>query len=108
MGRTSSFHLDIPEDVLDQARIPASEMEPTLKRELAVHLVARGLLPKAAARRLSGLGRIAFDDLLAERGVRSALTEEDFEAELRHLDALLPGAQAAHERGGSLPSRRST
>ena len=63
-------------------------MEPTLKRELAVHLVARGLLPRAAARQLSGMGRIAFDDLLGERGVRSELTEEDFEAEMRTLDAL--------------------
>src|SRR6185503_20491183 len=88
MGSTSSFRLEIPEDVLDQARIPASEIEPTLKRELAVHLVARGLLPKAAARRLSGMERVAFDDLLGERGIRSELTEEDFEAEMRHLDTL--------------------
>jgi predicted HTH domain antitoxin len=87
MAAASTFHLEIPEDILDQARIPASEMEPTLKRELAVHLVARGLLPRAAARRLSGMGRVAFDDLLGQRGIPSDLTEEDFETDLRHLDA---------------------
>jgi predicted HTH domain antitoxin len=97
MATASPFHLVIPEDVLEQARIPASEIEPTLKRELAVHLVARGLLPKAAARRLSGMDRIAFDDLLGPRGVASELTEEDFETERRHLDAF----RASHpQRGG--------
>jgi Uncharacterised protein family (UPF0175) len=35
-----------------------------LKRELAVQFYAREILPKAAARRLAGMDRVAFDDLL--------------------------------------------
>jgi predicted HTH domain antitoxin len=104
MGGTSSFRLEIPDGVLDHARIPASEMEPTLKRELAVHLVARGLLPKAAARRLSGMGRIAFDDLLGERGVCSELTGADFEAEMMHLDALRGSRNALDDSGEPVPA----
>ncbi len=87
MATAGTFRPEIPEDVLDEARIPAGEMDATLKGELAVHLVARGLLPKTAARKLAGLGRIAFDDLLGQRGIPSDLTEEDFEAEMLHLDA---------------------
>jgi predicted HTH domain antitoxin len=82
--------------LLEEARIPQSEMEPTLKRELAVHLVARGLLRRAAARRLSGMGRVAFDDLLGQRGIPADLTEDDFDAEMQHLDAY----RAAHGQAG--------
>ena len=45
-----SLKLDIPEEILDEARIPPSERESTLPRELAVHLSTRELLPKTAAR----------------------------------------------------------
>lgn len=81
-----SLKLEIPEEILDEAKIPPSERESTLLRELAVHLYARELLPKAAARRLSGMDRIAFDELLAQRGVASRLSVEDLEADLRSLD----------------------
>jgi predicted HTH domain antitoxin len=81
-----SLRLDIPEEILDEARIPPSERESTLLRELAVHLYARELLPKAAARRLSGMDRIAFDELLGQRGVTSRLSVEDLNADLRCLE----------------------
>lgn len=64
MSASKPYILEIPEDVLDEARIPRDQRESTLKRELALHLYARSILPKAAARRLSGLSRLAFDDLL--------------------------------------------
>lgn len=81
----SAFRLEIPDDILAQARIGPNELEETLRRELAVQLYSRGLLPKAAARRLSGMERIDFDDLLGSRGIPSELTEEDYEADLRNL-----------------------
>jgi hypothetical protein len=34
-----------------------------LRRELSIQLYARDILPKAAARRLSGMDRLSFDDL---------------------------------------------
>ena len=83
-----AFTLEIPEDVLEHVRIRPSELEDTLRTELAVQLYARSLLPKAAARRLSGKERLEFDDLLGKRGIHSELTEEDFELEMSHLAAL--------------------
>lgn len=82
-----SFNLEISDDILDEARIPPAEREAVLKRELAVHLYARELLPKAAARRLSGMDRVAFDDLLGQRGIPSRLTVEDFDEDLADLAA---------------------
>lgn len=81
-----TYALEIPEDVLLEARIPPSERDETLRKELAVHLYVRGLLPKAAARRLSGMGRIAFNDLLGQRGCPSPLGVDDLDAEMKNLE----------------------
>jgi predicted HTH domain antitoxin len=83
-----SFTLEIPDDILDEARIPASERASVLRRELSIQLYARDILPKAAARRLSGMDRLSFDDLLAQRGIVSRLTADDLEADLSSLAAL--------------------
>ncbi len=85
MSTSKPYLLEIPEDVLDEARIPKGERESTLKREVAIHLYARGILPKAAARRLSGLPRVAFDDLLGSRGIPSELDAEGINEDLRNL-----------------------
>lgn len=82
-----SFGLEIPEDILDEARIPASERASVLRRELSIQLYARDILPKAAARRLSGMDRLSFDDLLPQRGIIYRLTEEDLNADLSSLAA---------------------
>lgn len=65
----SAFRLEIPEGILAHVRIGPAELEETLRRELAVQLYARGLLPKPAARQLAGMERIAFDDLLGRRHI---------------------------------------
>jgi predicted HTH domain antitoxin len=95
----SSFNLEIPDDILDEARIPPSERASVLKRELAVHLYARELLPKAAARRLSGMDRVAFDDLLGERGIASRLTPDDLDADVADLAGF---RQTAGEAGSGV------
>jgi predicted HTH domain antitoxin len=92
-----SFSLEIPDDILDEARIPPSERAIVLKRELAIHLYAREILPKAAARRLSGMDRIAFDDLLAQRGIASRLTAEDLDADLSSLASFRESAAGSGE-----------
>ncbi|WP_437964218.1 UPF0175 family protein [Sorangium sp. So ce260] len=97
-----SFKLEISDDILDEARIPPAEREAVLKRELAVQLYARELLPKAAARRLSGMDRVAFDDLLGQRGVASRLTVEHFDEDLADLAAFRRAAGS----GGLFPGPR--
>jgi predicted HTH domain antitoxin len=103
-----SLKLDIPEEILDKARIPPNERESTLLRELAVHLYARELLPKAAARRLSGMDRIAFDDLLSQRGVLSHLSVDDLNDDLRTWTPgafpPIPGLGPPKARGEHAPS----
>lgn len=89
-----SFTLEIADDILDEARIPPAERASVLKRELAVQLYAREILPKAAARRLSGMDRVAFDELLGQRGIAACLTVDDVDADLADLAAFRRGAGA--------------
>jgi predicted HTH domain antitoxin len=98
----SSFNLEIPDDILDEARIPPSERASVLKRELAVQLYAREILPKAAARRLSGMDRVTFDDLLGQRGIASRLTPDDLDADLADLAGYRQTARAGERRRMSL------
>jgi len=91
-----SFNLEIADDILDEARIQPDERESVLKRELAVQLYAREILPKAAARRLSGMDRVSFDVLLGQRGIESRLTVQDFDDDLAALAAF---RRAADGRG---------
>lgn len=87
-----SINLEISDDILDEARIPPEEREAVLRRELAVQLYARDLLPKAAARRLARIERVAFDDLLGQRGIPSRLTAEDLDDDLTDLAEFRRGA----------------
>jgi predicted HTH domain antitoxin len=89
-----SLLIEIPEDVVEAARIPPDERLDTIKRELAVHLYTRGILPKAAARRLSGLDRISFDHLLGQRGVLQPLDIEDLEKDLANLQTFRKKSQS--------------
>jgi predicted HTH domain antitoxin len=86
-ARMKPIVLEIPPEVADAARIPAGEMVQTLKQELAVHLYERQILPKAAARRLADLDRLAFDQLLGQRGIASRLEPADVDADLLSLRA---------------------
>lgn len=86
-ARMKPIVLEIPAEVADAARIPAGEMVQTLKQELAVHLYEREILPKAAARRLAGMDRLAFDQLLGQRGIESRLEPADLDADLAALRA---------------------
>lgn len=80
-----SFILEIPDDILDEGRFPVSERADVLRREFSIQLYACDILSKAAARRLSGMDRLSFNDLLAMRGIASRLTGEDLDADLNSL-----------------------
>jgi len=57
--------IEIPEEVIAHLRLPPRSLKQELKKELAVHLYAEGLLPEASACRLAGMTRLAFTQLLA-------------------------------------------
>lgn len=78
--------LIVPGEFLDSANMTASE----LRTEIAVHLYAKKRLTLGQAKRLAGLGQIAFQKELAARGVYIHYDIEDFEKDLDNLGIQLP------------------
>ena len=77
-----TYHLDIPESVANSLRLPVPEVEPRLKRELAVALYAQGILPFGKACELAGTSRYAFAELVASRNIPRHYTEDDLTLDL--------------------------
>jgi predicted HTH domain antitoxin len=71
----------ISDDVLAAAHITETE----LKRELALTLFERDRLTLAQASRFAELGQLAFQALLAERGIPIHYGVEEFREDLRIL-----------------------
>ena len=79
-----TFHLEIPESVAHSIRLPASEVEPRLRAELAVALYAQRILSFGKAAELAGLSRFAFSDLTADRGIARHYTDDDLSDDLQY------------------------
>ncbi len=78
------FHLDIPESIAKSLRLPAPEIEPRLRTELAVALYAQGILPFGKAAELAELSRFAFADLVTQRNIPRHYTEDDLARDLEY------------------------
>lgn len=77
--------IELPEDVIAHLRLPPRSLKQELKKELAVHLYAEGLLPEATACRLADMTRLAFAQLLGERRIPVRYTAEDLDQDLQTL-----------------------
>lgn len=78
---TSTSHLEIPQDVLDSARLTADQ----LLVELAVHLYEQGRLSIGKAHELACLSLWEFRQLLGSRQIRPHFAIEDLEQDLSTL-----------------------
>lgn len=76
--------VDIPEEVAAALRLPSDTAEEEVRKELAVTLYARRLLPLGKARQLAGLSRRDFEELLGERQVPRDYTDENLEEDLEY------------------------
>ena len=84
MGRANL--LELPQDVLDSARVTI----PELRTEIAVWLYAQGRLSVGKARELAGMSLWEFRHLLAGRKLPVHLAAEDLDDDLAALSALRP------------------
>ncbi|MEP0548791.1 MAG: UPF0175 family protein [Rhodothermales bacterium] len=80
----SNLVLNIPEDVVSALRLPPAQVERELRTELALALYARQILPLGKARRLAAMTRRDFEELLGERQVPRAYTEDDLDEDLAY------------------------
>ena len=80
----ASRTLEIPQDVLDSARMTTDE----LKTEIAIALYAQGRLSLGKARELAGVSLWEFRQLLASRRIAPHYDTADFEEDLNTLRTL--------------------
>lgn len=83
-----NLFIEIPEDITAHLRLPPRNLKQELKKELAVHLYAEGLLPEASACRLADMTRLAFARLLGERQIPIRYSAEDLDQDLQTLREL--------------------
>ena len=75
----------IPDEILATLKLPPRNAAEEIKKELAVHLFAEGLLPEASACRLAGLSRLAFERVLGERKIPARYSAADLDADVQAL-----------------------
>jgi predicted HTH domain antitoxin len=80
--------INIEEDLVQAMKVPASEVQKRLKRELAVRLYEKGLLTFGKARELAEMSRWAFHDLLGEEGIERRYDMEELENDVKILEEL--------------------
>ena len=79
-----SITLDIPNNIHEALHVPPAEAEPRLKLELAVALYAQNVLSEGKAAELAGLGRLDFNDVLAERKIPMHYGEKELAEDIAY------------------------
>jgi predicted HTH domain antitoxin len=74
--------LEIPADVLRAVRLPPGEVEQEFRKELALALYQRGVLPLGKARLLARMTRWEFEELLGQRKILRHYTDMDLEEDI--------------------------
>ncbi len=79
-----SLVINIPNDILESAKIPRAEFKQTLYQEMAFALYARGIASLGSARKLSKLDKWTFLDGLAERGIERHYYETELKEDIAY------------------------
>jgi len=74
--------IDIPEDVMASMKIPRNELEKVLKRELAIALYEREVLPLGKAREIAEMSKWEFLEELGRRKIPRHYTEKEMEEDV--------------------------
>ena len=78
------FVLEIPGEVIEAVKLPPQEIEPELRKELALALYRRGALSLGKARSLAQMTRWEFEELLARRQVKRHYTDLDVDQDVQN------------------------
>lgn len=74
--------IEIPADILRAVRLPPKEVEQEFRKELALGLYQRGVLPLGKARLLARMTRWEFEELLGQRRILRHYTDIDLEEDI--------------------------
>jgi len=81
--------IEIPAEIAKSIRLPESEVEERLRKELAVRLYEKGLLGFGKARELAGMTKWEFHELLAKEKVVRRYDLEELEKDEKVVRELI-------------------
>lgn len=81
---TVKLTLEVPAEVIDAVKLPPSEVEGELRKELALALYRRGVLSLGKARVLARMSRWAFEELLGQRGIARHYGANELEEDIEY------------------------
>ncbi|MBC7130611.1 UPF0175 family protein [Candidatus Bathyarchaeota archaeon] len=82
------LNLEIPDELVQSLKLPRSEAQERLKRELALRLYEKGLLSFDKARELAGMTKWEFFRLLREEGIHRHYDLEELSEDLKIFEEL--------------------
>ena len=80
----SGILLEIPADILRAVRLPSKEIEPEFRKEPALALYQRGVLPLGKARLMARMTRWEFEELLGQHKILRHYTDVDLEEDIAY------------------------
>lgn len=88
MERTSRWEVRIivSEQIKNSLRLPPDEIEERLRVELALRLYSKGIVSFGVARRIAGLTKWEFIELLAKEGIPIHYGESELQEDLEWLE----------------------
>jgi len=79
-----TISIELPSEVVQAIPLPEQEIPKRVRLELAVALYAQELLSLGKAAELAAMPRLAFNDLLAARGIMMHYGEKELAADLAY------------------------
>lgn len=82
-----AISITIPDDVLESAKIPRSELKQELLKEMAFALYSRGITSLGTARKLAKIDKWMFLEGLAERGIERHYNEAELKEDIAYANS---------------------
>ena len=81
-----AISITIPDEVLESAKIPRSELKQELLKEMAFALYSRGITSMGTARKLAKIDKWKFLEGLAERGIERQYNETELKEDITYAN----------------------
>ena len=82
-----AISITIPDDVLESAKIPRSELKQELLKEMAFALYSRGITSMGTARKLAKIDKWMFLEGLAKRGIERHYNEAELKEDIAYANS---------------------
>lgn len=73
-----SILIDVPDDILTEAKIPRRKIKHTIKKELAAALYREGILSLGGARKLANMSKTDFHFFLGNKQIERQYDFQDY------------------------------